>query len=260
MNPQDLGTRTPPSSPACAAFPSAGLRHTRQQFDRNAATYDRVNTAISMGLDALWRDWVAHRAVGTRQGARVLDAYSGTGLTGIRAAELGAQTTLVDTSWEMLALANGRAQRHGVSTSLVNVDLTAPDLPLPVEHFDAITVSFGVRYMDAPSEVLRGLSRLLKNGGRLVILEFTRPAEPLSFMDAIVVRLASAYFFRVLPLVAEALSGQRDLYERLVSSTSRIDGPGHLREIVRGAGLQHIETRVMGFGLVSGIVAAKIGR
>lgn len=231
-------------------------RDSRRLFDANAATYDRVNSIVSLGLDALWRDWVAHKAV-TRPGVSVLDAFGGTGLTGIRAAELGARTTIADLSIGMLDVAQERAASRSVTVQPVIADLTAEGLPLPPAHFDALTMVFGVRYIDRPSHVLRQLSTLLKSGGRLVVLEFTMPAQPVSFMDAVVIRLAATYFFHVLPLVSSALAQRSDLYHRLTQTTRRMGGPDRLRRIVHDAGLEIVETRVMGFGLVSGVVAVK---
>jgi demethylmenaquinone methyltransferase/2-methoxy-6-polyprenyl-1,4-benzoquinol methylase len=219
----------------------------RELFDDNALTYDRVNTVISLGLDAHWRDWVARQAV-VRPGARVLDAFAGTGLVGLRAAALGARVTLADISPGMLDVAARRAGERGLRVECVITDLARETLALPGAPFDAITMVFGVRYLDDPSAVIGRLSALLADGGRFVVMEFAEPS------GGIVSRLASLYFFRLLPRVAVALSGRNELYERLTATTHEIHGRAHLEEIVRNAGLRIVETRVMGFGLVIAIV------
>ena len=219
----------------------------RNLFDSSAETYDRVNSVISLGLDARWRNWISRQAVAT-PGARVLDAFAGTGRVGLRAAELGARVTLADVSPGMLAVALRRAHDRGFDVRSLVVDLSA--VPLAVEGaFDAITVMWGLRYLDDPVGVLRRLSDLIAPGGRIVVVDFVEPA------GGVLTRVAAAYFFRVLPWVASALASRRDLYRALVSTTHAMGSRAHLLALVRDAGLEVVEQRVMGFGLVAGLVA-----
>ncbi len=227
---------------------SAADQPAQKLFDDNASTYDRVNTIISLGLDARWRDWVARQAA-TRPGARVLDAFAGTGLVGLRAASRGARVMLADISPGMLAVATHRASKRKLHVSCVTTDLTTDSVSVPGAPFDAITMVFGVRYLDDPSAVIRNLSGLLAEDGRFVVMEFVDPEG--GFLS----RIASFYFFRVLPRIAGALAGRRELYQRLTSTTRAIRGRESLERIVSDAGLTIAETRVMGFGLVVGIVA-----
>ena len=219
----------------------------RELFDASAGSYDRVNTIISVGLDARWRDWVARRAV-TAPGGEVLDAFAGTGLAGLRAAALGARVTLADVSEGMLAVACRRADARGLAIASVVTDLTADPPVVPGGPFDAITMVFGARYLADPSAVMRRLSLLLRPGGKFVVLDFVEPD------GGVISRLAAAYFFRVLPWIAGVLAGRRDLYDRLVSTTHAMRGRDHLEGLVRDAGLTIVETRAMGFGLVLGVV------
>ena len=221
---------------------------TRELFDANAATYDRVNTLISLGLDARWRAWAASRAV-EKPHARVLDAFAGTGPVGLRAAALGAEVTLADGSRGMLEVARRRARASRLELRFAETDLSTEPPEVPGAPFDAITVVFGVRYLDDPVRVLRGLATLLAPGGPLVIVDFVEPDG--SFLS----RLAAFYFFRVLPRVASLLAGRRGLYDRLVASTHRMGGAKRLVSLVENAGLTVTETRRMGFGLVAGVVA-----
>jgi demethylmenaquinone methyltransferase / 2-methoxy-6-polyprenyl-1,4-benzoquinol methylase len=219
----------------------------RALFDENAATYDRVNTLISLGLDERWRRWAARQAV-AHAGARVLDAFAGTGLVGIEAAALGARVTLADASPAMLGQAREHAARRGVEVATVLTDLTAEALPLPAASFDALTVSFGIRYLDDPAGTLRRLGRLLAADGRLVVLEFVRP-DP-----GPVASPAAVYFFRVLPRIAARLAGRGQLYRYLVGSVDRV---GHARDLVHlleDAGYRVAVRRTFGFGLVAGVV------
>ena len=217
-------------------------------FDSNAPTYDRVNSIISLGLDSRWRDWVAHEAV-THPDAHVLDAFAGTGLVGLRAAVLGARVTLADFSPGMLSVAMRRARERGLEVACVQTDLTTTTVSVPGAPFDAIMMVFGARYLEDPATVIRNLSLLLGDGGRFVVLDFVEPD------GGVLSRLASIYFFRILPRIAGRLAGRRELYSRLVETTHAMHGQEHLEAIVRDAGLTIVETRLMGFGLVVGIVA-----
>jgi demethylmenaquinone methyltransferase/2-methoxy-6-polyprenyl-1,4-benzoquinol methylase len=223
---------------------------TRELFDANAATYDRVNTLISLGLDARWRTWAARRAV-ERPGARVLDAFAGTGLVGLRAAALGAEVTLADGSPGMLEVARRRARASRLEVRFVETDLAAEPPHVPGAPFDAITVVFGVRYLDDPVAVLRGIASLLEKGGPRGIVDFGEPD------GSLVSRIAAFYFFRVLPRIASLLAGRRGLYDRLVTSTHHMGRAERLVALVGEAGLTVAETRRMGFGLVAAVVARR---
>jgi len=219
----------------------------RRLFAAHAATYDRVNSIISLGLDARWREWAARRAL-TVQGARFLDAFAGTGRVGLRAAELGGRVTLADVSPEMLAIARRRASKNGLDIRTVVVDLTAKP-PEVAGCFDAITVMWGLRYVDDPEGAVRWLSSLIATGGRVVIVDFIEP------LGGLTTRVAAWYFFRILPWIAGALAGRRTLYHELVKTTHAMGSRQDLLAHVQGAGLEIVEERLMGFGLVLGVVA-----
>ena len=219
----------------------------RRLFDANADTYDRVNSIVSLGLDARWRDWAARRAV-TRFEARVLDAFAGTGRVGLRAAELGARVTLADISPRMLAVASRRARENGLRVDTVLTDLTA-DPPGVDGPFDALTVMWGLRYLGDPAGTLRRLAALVAPGGRVIVVDFVEPS------GGIVTRMAAAYFFRALPRIAGAIAGRRRLYHELVATTHAMGSREHLMFLVREAGLEIVEQHTMGFGLVVGLVA-----
>lgn len=233
------------------AWSPPGVRGVRALFDASAATYDRVNTIVSFGLDRRWRRWAAARAVGDGVRPRVLDAFAGTGLSGLAAARLGARVTMADDSQGMLGLAVDRATARGIPIRACLVDLTDAETVASLGSFDACTVVFGVRYLDDPVAVLRALGALLEPGGRLVVMDFCTPdARPLH-------RLAGAYFFGVLPSFAGLLAGDVELYRTLSVSTRRLGGRDRLPALVAEAGLHVTEVALMGFGLVVGVVGTR---
>jgi demethylmenaquinone methyltransferase/2-methoxy-6-polyprenyl-1,4-benzoquinol methylase len=227
-------------------------RGVRELFDANAETYDRVNSIVSLGLDRSWRRWVARKAVeGDVVRARVLDAFAGTGLVGLEVAALGALVTLSDESPGMLAVAQRRARRRGLQVGFVVTDLTSPSLRLPGSPFDVITVVFGVRYLQDPAAAIRGLSAMLRPRGKVILLDFCEPRP------GPVATAAAFYFFRLLPPIAGLLAGDRQLYDTLTSTTRALGGPDRLAALAVDAGLEVVETRTMGFGLVVGVVARR---
>ncbi len=179
--------------------------HVAALFDRNAATYDRINTVITFGLDAAWRRWAAREAVpaagavsssastgvaaaagssslphaGSAASSRrplVLDACAGTGLLARDLARRGARVTAADAAPGMLAVARARLAGAGLAVRLVVADLTDAQAAAALGGpFDAITVGFGLRYFADPAAVLRPLRELLAPGGRLVVVEAVGP-------------------------------------------------------------------------------------
>lgn len=222
----------------------------RELFDANAESYDRVNSVISVGMDSHWRDWAARTAV-THRGVRVLDAFAGTGLVGLRCAALGAEVTLADVSPGMLGVARRRAEKAHANVQTLLVDLTTHGADVPGAPFDAITMVFGARYLDDPARVIHDLASTLDPAGRFVLIDFVEPD------GSLLSRLAAVYFFRILPRLASALAGRRELYQQLTATTHAMGSAKHLISLVEAAGLEVCETKMMGFGLVCGVMARR---
>jgi demethylmenaquinone methyltransferase/2-methoxy-6-polyprenyl-1,4-benzoquinol methylase len=241
----------------------ARVVETAALFDRSAAYYDHVNTIICMGADLRWRRWAAQRALATAPARkptesspdkslapRVLDAFGGTGLVALELARRGAHVTLADVSPGMLRIARGRAARRGLSLDVVVTDLTScAAAELPGAPYDAITVAFGLRYVDDPAGLLRGLGAALAPGGAIVLLEAVVPR------GGLVAALAGAYFFEVAPRVGTLLAGRGELYAQLTSTVRALGGAGDVLAHVRAAGLLPQERRLFAGGVVAGVVA-----
>ena len=226
-------------------------------FDRIARVYDRVNSVMTAGLHHEWRRRAAQLAA-LEPGGRALDVATGTGdlafELGHRVAPEGAVIG-VDFSDAMLAHAREKAARRSrVTSSPVEVSIefahaNALDLPFGDDEFDAATVGFGARNFSNLDQGLAEMTRVVRPGGRVVVLEITTPTEPplSTFFDL--------WFDRIVPLVGR-LAGDSAAYSYLPSSVKRFPGPEGLAAAMWGAGLRSIEYRIT----AGGIIALHVGK
>jgi demethylmenaquinone methyltransferase / 2-methoxy-6-polyprenyl-1,4-benzoquinol methylase len=198
-------------------LPPEGVRN---MFDRIAPVYDVMNRVTTAGLDQRWRRATVRAVV--RPGDRVLDAACGTGDIAVIAARSGATVTGLDFSPRMLE----RARRKGPQLEWVEGDLLA--LPFPDATFDVATVGFGVRNVADMARAIAELRRVLRPGGRLAILELTRPRGPLRWFYAL-------WFDRTMPLLGKLLPGG-EAYTYLPASVRRFPGPDELAAQLEGFG------------------------
>jgi demethylmenaquinone methyltransferase/2-methoxy-6-polyprenyl-1,4-benzoquinol methylase len=207
----------------------------RAMFDRIAPVYDAMNRAITMGLDRRWRRLAAASVV--EPGDRVLDAACGTGDLAIAAREAGGEVTGLDFSDRMLE----RARRKSDAIEWVNGDVLA--LPFDDASFDAATIGFGIRNVDDLDAGLRELARVVRPGGRLAVLEITRPKG--------VLRPFFRLWFEVLiPLAGKALPGGV-AYSYLPASVRRFPGPDDVAAALGRAGFDDVAYRLLAGGIVS---------
>ncbi|HSB38272.1 MAG TPA: ubiquinone/menaquinone biosynthesis methyltransferase [Gaiellaceae bacterium] len=211
----------------------------RSMFDRISPVYDAMNRTMTMGLDQRWRR--AAVAAVVRPGDRVLDACSGTGDLAVAALRAGGRVTGLDFSERMLK----RAGRKGPEVEWVQGDALA--LPFEDGSFDAATVGFGVRNLDDLERGLAELRRVLRPGGRVAILEITRPRGLLAPFYRL-------WFDGLVPLLGRLLPGG-SAYTYLPASVRRFPGPDDLAGLLRGAGFEDVRWRTF----AGGIVALHIG-
>jgi demethylmenaquinone methyltransferase/2-methoxy-6-polyprenyl-1,4-benzoquinol methylase len=208
-------------------------------FDRIAPVYDAMNRLMTAGLDRRWRRITVERVV--RPGDRVLDACCGTGDLAIAAAERGGDVTGLDFSEPMLE----RARAKGPTIDWVRGDVLA--LPFPGESFDAVTVGFGVRNVDDLEAGVRELRRVLRPGGRLGILEITRPAGMLAPFYRV-------WFDKVIPALGRLLPGGA-AYTYLPASVRRFPAPVELAALLQRNGFEDVRFE----SFAGGIVALHVG-
>lgn len=216
--------------------PEHKAAHVRAMFDRIAPTYDRLNAVLTWGLDRGWRRR-AIDAAGIGRGDVVVDVACGTGDLATLAAASGAHVVGVDFSAGMLAHARGR----GVAASLVRGDATA--LPVASGAADAVTCGFALRNFTAIPPVLAEAARVLRPGGRLVVLEVATPDAPVQRL------LHRVYFDRVVPRIG-ALLADRAAYAYLPRSAAYLPARAVLLGLLRDAGFQSATVDPLGFGAV----------
>jgi demethylmenaquinone methyltransferase / 2-methoxy-6-polyprenyl-1,4-benzoquinol methylase len=219
-------------SVASGRLPAEGVR---AMFDRIAPVYDAMNRTMTAGLDGRWRRAVAAAVV--RPGDAVLDACCGTGDLAIACARAGGRVTGLDFSERML----DRARRKAPDLLWINGDLLA--LPFDDARFDAASVGFGVRNVEDLDRALRELRRVLRRGGRLGILEITRPHGLLAPFYRI-------WFDGVVPLLGKLLPGGA-AYSYLPASVRRFPGPEELARMIAAAGFGDVRYRTFAGGIVA---------
>jgi demethylmenaquinone methyltransferase/2-methoxy-6-polyprenyl-1,4-benzoquinol methylase len=207
----------------------------RRMFDRIAPVYDAMNRTMTAGLDRRWRRITAEAVV--RPGDAVLDACCGTGDLAIACARAGGRVTGLDFSERMLE----RARRKAPELQWIEGDLLA--LPFRDESFDVTTVGFGVRNVEDLKGALTELRRVLRPGGRVAVLEITRPR-------GILAPFYRVWFDGVVPRLGKVLPGGY-AYTYLPASVRRFPGPEELAEMLTAAGFDQVRIRLFAGGIVA---------
>ncbi|MGD2141673.1 MAG: bifunctional demethylmenaquinone methyltransferase/2-methoxy-6-polyprenyl-1,4-benzoquinol methylase UbiE [Burkholderiales bacterium] len=217
-------------------------------FSSVAGRYDLMNDLMSAGLHRLWKRFAVDLS-GVREGSRVLDVAGGTGdvarLLARRAGQTG-QVWLTDVNAEMLVRGRDRLIDSGCVLPAVRCD--AEHLPYPSDYFDCVTVAFGLRNMTHKEAALKEMQRVLRPGGRLLVLEFSRVWKPLA-------PLYDTYSFKILPLLGKLIANDADSYRYLAESIRVHPSQPELADMMREAGFDRVEY----FNLSAGVVALHRG-
>jgi demethylmenaquinone methyltransferase/2-methoxy-6-polyprenyl-1,4-benzoquinol methylase len=202
----------------------------RAMFDRIAPRYDLANRVLSAGTDVRWRRR-AVEALALPDGGRVLDLCTGTAdlLVEVLGRDRASRGVGLDLSLSMLGRASSKLARSGVAERGALVSGDAQRLPLASERFDGALVAFGIRNVGDPAQALRELRRVLRPGGRLVVLEFSTPRGLFGL-------LYGAYARHVLPRIGGWISGDRRAYAYLPASVARFAAPGEFGRLMEEAG------------------------
>ncbi|MCM2288785.1 MAG: bifunctional demethylmenaquinone methyltransferase/2-methoxy-6-polyprenyl-1,4-benzoquinol methylase UbiE [Sulfuritalea sp.] len=217
-------------------------------FSSVAQKYDVMNDLMSAGLHRLWKKFTIEIAA-PRPGERVLDVAGGTAdLSSAFARKVGpdGQVWLTDINNAMLGVGRDRLLDEGVLAPVAQCD--AEKLPFPDNHFDIVTVAFGLRNMTHKDRALAEMRRVLRPGGRLLVLEFSKVWKPLE-------KAYDVYSFKLLPWLGQKIAGDADSYRYLAESIRMHPDQAALKLMMEQAGLERVEV----FNMTAGVVALHRG-
>ncbi len=223
-------------------------RRVKDVFSSVASQYDIMNDLMSGGLHRVWKH-IAVTLSGVREGSRVLDIAGGTGDLSKRYLKKIGETGelwLTDINGEMLTVGRDRLIDDGFMPPLCQCD--AESLPYPDNYFDCVTVAFGLRNMTHKDKALEEMHRVLKRGGRLIVLEFSKVWKPLE-------KLYDLYSFKLLPLMGRLVAKDEASYRYLAESIRMHPAQEELAQMMRAAGFERAEF----FNLTAGVVAIHRG-
>ena len=223
-------------------------RHVRGVFDSVASRYDLMNDVLSLGLHRVWKAYtvaVAH----VQPGDQVLDIAGGTGdLARAFAKQAGAQGRVVLTDINEAMLRTGRDRLLDAGLVLPTVACDAEHLPFAAASFDLVSVAFGLRNMTHKEAALAEMCRVLRPGGRVLVLEFSQPAKALR-------KPYDWYSFRFMPAMGKLIAGDADSYRYLAESIRMHPDQATLKAMMQGCGFAHVDVH----NLAGGIVALHVG-
>jgi len=220
----------------------------RGVFDSVATKYDVMNDLMSMGLHRAWKAYTVMVA-NLKPGQQVLDIAGGTGDLAMAFAKKVSVTGRVvhtDINEAMLRVGRERLINHGLALPTLVCD--AEKLPFPDAHFDLVSVAFGLRNMTHKDAALREMARVLKPRGRLLVLEFSKVAEPLR-------KPYDWYSFKILPKLGQLVAGDADSYRYLAESIRMHPDQKELKALMKANGFGHVDVH----NLSAGVVALHVG-
>ena len=218
----------------------------REVFDSVAGNYDIMNDVMSFGIHRIWKRIVVDMA-SIRPGQQVLDLAGGTGdLTRLMAARVGKQGSIVLSDINAAMIRNGRSRLldHGVAGNVGFVQANAEQLPFADNHFDCITIAFGLRNVTDKQAALGAMYRCLKPGGRLLILEFSRPVRMLK-------PAYDFYSFNILPRLGGWIARDTDSYRYLAESIRMHPDQQTLKGMLETAGVEDCDYHNLSGGIVA---------
>lgn len=219
-------------------------RRVRGVFDSVASKYDVMNDLMSAGLHRVWKAYTVTVAK-LREGDRALDIAGGTGDLALAfSKKVGKTGQVVHTDINEAMLRVGRDRLLDAGVVLPTVVCDAEKLPFPDAYFDLVSVAFGLRNMTHKDQALAEMCRVLKPGGKLLVLEFSKVAPPLE-------KAYDWYSFKVLPQLGKLVAGDADSYRYLAESIRMHPGQEELKVLMKKAGFGHVDFHNMSGGVVA---------
>jgi demethylmenaquinone methyltransferase/2-methoxy-6-polyprenyl-1,4-benzoquinol methylase len=223
-------------------------------FHSVAAKYDLMNDLMSGGVHRLWKRFTIESSA-ARSGHKILDIAGGTGdLTAKFSKIVGAtgQVVLADINSSMLNVGRDKLLNNGIAGNVQFVQADAQTLPFPDNFFDCITIAFGLRNVTDKDQALRSMYRILKPGGRLLVLEFSKP------QSQALEKIYDEYSFRLLPLMGKVIADDADSYRYLAESIRMHPDQETLKQMLLDAGFGRCDYHNMTGGIVALHKAIKI--
>ncbi|MDD4977922.1 MAG: bifunctional demethylmenaquinone methyltransferase/2-methoxy-6-polyprenyl-1,4-benzoquinol methylase UbiE [Gallionella sp.] len=217
-------------------------------FTSVASKYDVMNDLMSAGLHRIWKRY-AISVSGVRTGQKVLDVAGGSADLSrlfLKAVGETGQVVLTDINNAMLRVGRDRLLDEGITTPTTQCD--AEHLPFPDNYFDCVSIAFGLRNVTHKEAALREMHRVIKPGGRVIVLEFSKVAKPLE-------KIYDLYSFKLLPKMGQMIAGDAASYRYLAESIRMHPGQEELKQMMVDAGLERVEY----FNLTGGVVAVHRG-
>jgi len=216
-------------------------------FHSVASRYDLMNDLMSGGIHRLWKRFTIELS-GVRKGNAVLDIAGGTGDLAARFSELvgsEGRVVLADINESMLQVGRDKLLDRGIQGNIEFVQADAQCLPFPDDSFDCITIAFGLRNVTDMDKALRSMLRVLKPGGRLLVLEFSTP------QNTLLSKLYDNYSFHVLPVMGRLVANDGDSYQYLAESIRKHPDQDTLRDMMEDAGFCQCDYHNMTGGIVA---------
>ncbi|MEY8716671.1 bifunctional demethylmenaquinone methyltransferase/2-methoxy-6-polyprenyl-1,4-benzoquinol methylase UbiE [Francisella philomiragia] len=220
-------------------------------FHSVAAKYDLMNDLMSFGIHRIWKKQTIAKT-GVRKGDKVLDLAGGTGDLAYKFCQMvGSQGKVVlsDINSSMLEVGKEKLTNKGCVGNIEYVQANAECLPFPDNYFDCITISFGLRNVTDKAKALASMCRVLKPGGRLLVLEFSKPIVPM------LSKVYDEYSFKALPFLGKIITQDAESYKYLAESIRKHPDQETLKQMMYYAGFDNVEYQNM----TGGIVALHIG-
>ncbi|MGM0571518.1 bifunctional demethylmenaquinone methyltransferase/2-methoxy-6-polyprenyl-1,4-benzoquinol methylase UbiE [Marinobacter sp.] len=220
-------------------------------FHSVAGKYDLMNDLMSMGIHRLWKRFTIELS-GVRPGQQVLDIAGGTGDLTMKFSDLvgpSGRVVLADINASMLQVGRDRLTDRGYAGNIEYVQADAEHLPFPDNTFNVVSIAFGLRNVTDKDQALRDMARVLRPGGKVMVLEFSRPTNPL------LSKAYDTYSFSALPLMGQLFAGDAESYRYLAESIRMHPDQETLKGMMEDAGLVNCRY----YNMTGGIVALHVG-
>lgn len=238
-------------SPATSRRTVYDHEYIRSLFDRISARYDLLNHLLSAGFDIRWRK-MATAILKTFQPKRILDVATGTGDLAIELASIEPESIIgLDIAPQMLERGREKVREKRLEQRIAFEEGTAEEMRFPTGTFDAVTVAFGVRNFSDLSRGLSEMHRVLKRGGVVLILEFSKPQKP------VIKQLYTFYFERILPVVGGTISGSPDAYRYLPATVKEFPMGEEFLSLLRAVGFSSVQQYPLTFDIATIYVGIK---